>query len=130
MHASLKASYGGKNGVEKGSFVAPDVTMGYMTYVNRNSWLENCDIGNYCSISSNVLIGPAEHRTDRMLSHPIAGGRTVGKVYIGHDVLISHGVIILQGVTIGDGAVIGAGAVVTRDVEPYTVVGGGSGQVY
>ncbi|MEL7151447.1 MAG: DapH/DapD/GlmU-related protein, partial [Pseudomonadota bacterium] len=45
-------------------------------------------------------------------------------VTIGHDVWIGHGVTITAGVTIGTGAVIGAGAVVTKDVAPYTVVGG------
>ena len=43
---------------------------------------------------------------------------------IGHDVWIGHGVTVTAGVTIGTGAVIGAGAVVTKDVAPYTVVGG------
>ncbi|MEO1797662.1 MAG: chloramphenicol acetyltransferase, partial [Pseudomonadota bacterium] len=41
-----------------------------------------------------------------------------------HDVWIGHGVTVTAGVTIGTGAVIGAGAVVTKDVAPYTVVGG------
>jgi hypothetical protein len=45
-------------------------------------------------------------------------------VNIGHDVWIGHGVTVTAGVRIGTGAVIGAGAVVTRDVDPYTVVGG------
>jgi serine acetyltransferase len=39
-------------------------------------------------------------------------------------VWIGHGVTVTAGVTIGTGAVIGAGAVVTKDVAPYTVVGG------
>lgn len=43
---------------------------------------------------------------------------------IGEYVVIFSNVVISPGVTIGDGAVIGAGAVVTRDVEPWTVVGG------
>ncbi|MBR7012658.1 MAG: CatB-related O-acetyltransferase [Muribaculaceae bacterium] len=43
---------------------------------------------------------------------------------IGNDVWIGTGVMILDGVHIGDGAVIAAGAVVTKDVEPYTIVGG------
>jgi len=45
-------------------------------------------------------------------------------VVIGNDVWIGAGVIILPGITIGDGAVLAAGAVITKDVEPYAVVGG------
>lgn len=43
---------------------------------------------------------------------------------MGNDVWIGYEAVILAGVTIGDGAVIGARAVVTRDVPPYTIVGG------
>ncbi|MFT8607953.1 CatB-related O-acetyltransferase, partial [Liquorilactobacillus ghanensis] len=50
--------------------------------------------------------------------------RINSKVTIGNDVWIGYRVIICQGVTIGDGAIIGAGAVVTKDVAPYTIVGG------
>lgn len=45
-------------------------------------------------------------------------------VQIGNDVWVGANVIILPGVTIGDGAVLAAGAVVTKDVEPYAIVGG------
>lgn len=45
-------------------------------------------------------------------------------VKIGNDVWIGANVSILPGVTIGDGAIISAGAVVTKDVEPYAIVGG------
>lgn len=45
-------------------------------------------------------------------------------VEIGNDVWIGANVVILPGVTIGDGAVLAAGAVVTKDVEPYAIVGG------
>jgi len=43
---------------------------------------------------------------------------------IGHDVWIGQNVLIKQGVKIETGAVIGMGSVVTRDVPPYTIVGG------
>jgi hypothetical protein len=46
------------------------------------------------------------------------------RVVIGNDVWIGHGAIVLPGVTIGDGAVVAAGAVVSKDVTPYTIVGG------
>ena len=42
----------------------------------------------------------------------------------GHDVWIGRGAAILPGVNVGNGAVIGAGAVVSKDVAPYTIVGG------
>ena len=47
-----------------------------------------------------------------------------GNIVIGNDVWIGYEAVILSGVTIGDGAVIGSRAVVTRDVPPYTIVGG------
>lgn len=47
-----------------------------------------------------------------------------GNIVIGNDVWIGYEAVILSGVTIGDGAVIGARAVVTKDVSPYTIVGG------
>ena len=40
-----------------------------------------------------------------------------------HDVWVATGAIVLPGVTIGEGAVVAAGVVVTKDVEPWTVVG-------
>ena len=51
-------------------------------------------------------------------------GARAKRVTIGHDTWIGHGATILPGVTVGDGAVVGAGAVVTKDVAPYTIVGG------
>ena len=47
-----------------------------------------------------------------------------GDIVIGNDVWIGYGAVIFAGVTIGDGAIIGTRAVVTKDVPPYTIVGG------
>ena len=47
-----------------------------------------------------------------------------GDITVGNDVWIGYEAVILSGVTIGDGAIIGARAVVTKDVRPYTIVGG------
>ena len=47
-----------------------------------------------------------------------------GDIIIGNDVWIGYEAVILSGVTIGDGAVIGYRAVVTKDIPPYTIVGG------
>ncbi|MDE6523567.1 MAG: CatB-related O-acetyltransferase [Muribaculaceae bacterium] len=47
-----------------------------------------------------------------------------GDIIIGNDVWIGYDAVIMAGVKIGDGAIIGARAVVTKDVEPYSIVGG------
>ena len=51
-------------------------------------------------------------------------GMTEGAITIGNDVWIASNAVVLQNVVIADGAVVAAGAVVTKDVPPYTVVGG------
>lgn len=47
-----------------------------------------------------------------------------GDIVIGNDVWIGYEAVIMAGVHIGDGAIIAARAVVTKDVPPYTIVGG------
>lgn len=47
-----------------------------------------------------------------------------GDIVIGNDVWIGYKAVIMAGVHIGDGAIIAARAVVTKDVPPYTIVGG------
>ena len=94
-------------------------------------------IGKYSSINSQVeILLSGNHHTEWVSTYPFrmkyglpgAGedGHPLSKgpVVIGNDVWIGFRVIILSGITIGDGAVIGAGAMVTKDVQPYTIVGG------
>ena len=96
-------------------------------------------IGNYCSISGHILVylGGNHHyewasqypfghvRQDVFKKHYAEGQPwTKGNVVIGNDVWIGTYVTIHSGVTIGDGAVIASNAVVTKDVEPYSIVGG------
>lgn len=82
-------------------------------------------------IGRDVMMGPecviltrnhAHFRTDVPMIRQ--GYEDYRPVTIGDDVWIGRRVIILPGVSIGDGAIVSAGAVVTKDVEPYTVVGG------
>lgn len=47
-----------------------------------------------------------------------------GDIVVGNDVWIGYEAVIMSGVTIGDGAIVGTRAVVTKDVPPYTIVGG------
>jgi len=98
------------------------VTIGPGTVVNRDVILDGrfpLTIGSFVSISVRSVILTLEHD----LGDPEF--RAVGApVQIGDRVFIGTGSIVLPGVTIGDGAVVAAGAVVTKDVEPFTIVGG------
>lgn len=125
--ASLKANYGYGVLIGESTIISNNVKIGDYSYINRGSYIENCSIGKYCSISSGVYICPFEHDYKMKSTHPIirqGKGEIRLPVFIGNDVLISLNAVILEGVIIGDGAVIGAGAVVTKDVEPYEIVGG------
>src|SRR5690606_30289259 len=57
------------------------------------------------------------------------GYRPAGDTVVGNDVWIGSEAIVMPGVTIGHGAVVGTHALVTRDVEPYAIVGGNPGKV-
>ena len=98
-------------------------------------------IGKYCSIAcgAKFLLNSANHTLRSLSTYPVpifyeAGGTPVsevssawdnrGDIVIGNDVWIGYEAVILSGVHIGDGAIIGARAVVTRDEEPYTIMGG------
>ena len=96
-------------------------------------------IGKFCMIASDVtfIMNGANHLTDAITTYPFAifGGSwqdaMEGKTYpykgdtiIGNDIWIGYKATIMAGVTIGDGAIIAAHSVVTKDVEPYAIVGG------
>jgi acetyltransferase-like isoleucine patch superfamily enzyme len=108
------------------------------SFCGYNCEIINCEVGSFCSIANNVVIGGATHPMDWVSTSPVfyEGRDSVKakfskhkrvadkKTIIGHDVWIGHSVIIKQGVTIGTGAVIGMGSIVTKDVQPYTIVAG------
>ena len=79
----------------------------------------NITIGRNVNISTDVMIWTLQHDYDDS-GFKLSGGEVV----VGDFVWISVRAIILPNVTIGEGAVVAAGAVVTKNVEPYTVVGG------
>lgn len=94
------------------------------------------EIGKFCSIANNVKIFlDGEHETKNISTYPFGYfkefttknkfiTKSKGKVSIGNDVWIGYGVTILSGVTIGDGVVLGACSLITKNVPPYTIVGG------
>lgn len=97
-------------------------------------------VGSFCSIGTGaafIMAGNQGHRNDWISTFPFFwmpevpafegaqnGFLPAGDTVIGNDVWIGSEAIVMPGVTIGHGAVIGTRALVTRDVEPYTIVGG------
>lgn len=79
----------------------------------------NLVIGDHVDIASDVMIYTSQHDIQSPTFSAVNA-----KVTIEDYVFIGPRSIILPGVTVGKGAVIGAGAVVTKNVEPFTVVGG------
>lgn len=98
-------------------------------------------IGRFCSIAcgAKFLFTSANHSLSSLSTYPFPlfyeewgqpwhqltqAWENRGDISIGNDVWIGYEAVILSGVTIGDGAIIAARSVVTRDVPPYTIVGG------
>ena len=125
-----------------------DSYIGLGSYIANNSILRKTKIGRFCSIGDYVRTGLGKHPTKNFVStHPAffslqtpAGFTFTQKqlynehdfadkdekyfVIIGNDVWIGNNVLIMDGVSIGDGAIIAAGTIITKDVDPYTIVGG------
>ena len=98
-------------------------------------------IGKFCSIAcgAKFLFNSANHTLSSLSTYPFPlffeewglekkgvtkAWDNKGDIVIGNDVWIGYEAVIFAGVTIGDGAIIGTRAVVTKDVPPYTIVGG------
>lgn len=109
------------------------------TYCSYDTTINKANIGKFCSIAGNVIIGAAEHPTTWVSTSPVFenvknSGTSVKFAIeklppvkittIGNDVWIGASAMIKQGVTVGNGAVIGAMAMVTKDVPPYAIVVG------
>ncbi|MBQ7705460.1 MAG: sugar O-acetyltransferase [Selenomonadaceae bacterium] len=77
-------------------------------------------IGDNSLIGHNVVLATINHSLNPADNRKIS----YAPIKIGNNVWIGSNATILQGVTIGDWAVVAAGAVVTKNVEPYTIVGG------
>ena len=128
----LLRAFGARLLAKKGSYVSiqPGVSIaspwnlcvGDLSSIGNNSWvyaLDKITIGEKTCIGEYVKLLTGYHDITtwnfQFKTKPIT---------IGSCVWIATGAIVRPGVTVGDGAVVAAGAVVTKDVEPWTVVGG------
>lgn len=118
-----------------------ETTLGDYSYIMQDGGVWCATIGKFANIAAAVRINATNHPTWRPTLHHFTyrasdywddadheteffEWRRSNAVTVGHDTWLGHGSTILPGVTVGDGAAVGAGAVVSKDVAPYTIVGG------
>ncbi|GAB4152820.1 MAG: Vat family streptogramin A O-acetyltransferase [Cyanobacteria bacterium J069] len=131
----------------------PNIIVGDYTYYDDFETSENFErnvlyhfdfegdrliIGKFCSIASDVkfIMNGGNHRTDWFTNYPFPvfgngwehampdSWPNKGDTVIGNDVWIGYGAMLMPGVQVGDGAIIATSSVITRNIEPYAVVGG------
>lgn len=134
------STFGAYTEVGERSLVA-ESHFGDYSYVVNDSNIIYTTLGKFCNIAAMTRINPGNHPMHRASLHHFVyraasyfpgeadeaaffDWRRAHPVTMGHDVWIGHGAIVLPGRTVGTGAVVAAGAVVTKDVAPYTIVGG------
>ena len=115
-----------------------NVTMGRYSYVGSNTSIFNADIGSFCSIAEDCMIGGGEHPIQFVSTSPVfhSGSNCLKinfatnefkpfhRIAIGNDVWIGAKCLIKGGVTIYDGGVLGMGSVLTHDIPPYEIWAG------
>ena len=108
--------------------------MGLNISVNTNVFIGASDsgeiiIGDDVMISPNVVLRASDHTFVSRVSLINKQGHSGGHIIIGDDVWIGANTTIVGNVSIGSHSIVGAGAVVTKDVAPYSVVGGVSSKL-
>lgn len=115
--------------------------LGDYSYCGQFCFMQNAVVGKFSNIAAAVRLGPTMHPLDRPTLHHFTYRRVqfgmaeeddleffkqreARILHIGHDTWLGHGVIVMPGVRVGNGAIIASGAVVTKDVDPWTIVGG------
>ncbi len=136
----------GNNGFGKNSSIVAS-KIGFGSYLAEGAKLSKASIGRYCSIGPKVTCIFGKHPSNTFVStHPAffalktpvdftyadnqyfeefaIPNKDNHSIIIGNDVWIGANVSLMDGIKIGDGAIVAANALVTKDVEPYTIVGG------
>ncbi|MCL7753189.1 CatB-related O-acetyltransferase [Polaribacter sp. Z022] len=126
-------SFEGNNAVPDRCNFSGKIKIGFATTLGYNNFFHgNIRIGKYCQFGADVAVHTSNHPitylstyiNKNLFSGELKKFKETKETVIGNDVWVGHNAIIVGGVTIGNGAIIAAGSVVTKDIEPYSIVGG------
>jgi acetyltransferase-like isoleucine patch superfamily enzyme len=134
IYAPLRVRLGNESALLEGAYLSGT---GVLTIGDRSSigaytsvaCRERVDIGRDTLIAGFCFILDVDHGFSEPETLITQQRLDIRPVVIGNDVWIGTHCVVLRGVTIGDGAVVAANSVVTRDVAPYTIVGGSPAKV-
>ena len=102
-----------------------NVRIGKHCEINENVFIQGAHIGDYCMIAPGVSLLANMHKHSRTDIPMALQGKDVGvAVILEDDVWLGRNVTVMPGITIGTGSIVAAGAVVTKNVPPYSIVGG------
>lgn len=143
---SLVALWDSRSSFEKYTHVLKgarlsNAQIGKYSRVGVNCKLTNVSVGNYSCIGANTVLGVGQHPTNLLTYHSIfykkgnwgwheewskypEGFQEQAHITVGNNVWIGQKVVIMDGVTIGDNSIVATGAIVTKNVPPYSIVGG------
>ncbi|MBT0607160.1 acyltransferase [Aequorivita echinoideorum] len=102
-----------------------NIKMGHNCRINENVFIQGAYIGNNVLIAPNVSILSVSHNHENIEIPIVDQGDTLpNPPTIKDNVWLGRNVVVMPGIVIGEGAIVGAGAVVTKNVDPYIIVGG------
>lgn len=106
--------------------ISKDFSAGEYSYVGNNCLIyPGVSIGRYTMLAQNVQIIGADHNFDVPgVPSTFAGRPKLKKTKIERDVWIGANSIIMTGIVIGDGSIVASGSIVTKDIAPFSIVGG------
>lgn len=101
------------------------ISIGEYCHINENVFIQGATIGNFVMIAPNVSILNSTHKYEQVDIPMIEQGEEINlNPVIEDDVWIGRNVVIMPNIKIGKGSIVGSGAVVTKNLEPYSIVGG------